>query len=397
MQVVFARGDHRVVHVQLFREALHGLPARVAVLDVGLLVQLEEVEVLVGQLEEPPPAMALQPEPPRLLKEPRAVARHVDALGAGVGDDAFEPVPARHQPLPRRPAELRRGQRLRRFDLAALHADAHAEVLEDRPVRAPAAVLVVGDHLLAAGLDDAQARVPVAAVGGDLELEHRVALARVEAVLQREHARAAARQRLVEPAAARHEGVDDAVHAAQHAHANTSVTRLLRRPSDRILATARRPISAVSLTCVPPHACRSTPGISSSRTRPSPRGGATDMVFTSSGRASSSASVIQRELVACAAPTSALTPASSCSFTSLSISTSKSRCDLSAPMRPPVTGARTTAPSRCSAVCMRMWRWRLSQSISMLTGSPTRGMPSLGSSTCTIESGDAPLRVSTTR
>ena len=59
------------------------------------------------------------------------------------------------------------------------------------------------------------------------------------------------------------------------------------------IAAASLPISLMVRTCVPPHACRSMPGISSSRTRPSPRGGATDMVRTSSGRASSSASVIQ--------------------------------------------------------------------------------------------------------
>ena len=44
------------------------------------------------------------------------------------------------------------------------------------------------------------------------------------------------------------------------------------------------PISAVLATCVPPQGCRSTPSISSTRTRPSPRGGCTLIVFTSSGR-----------------------------------------------------------------------------------------------------------------
>ena len=54
-------------------------------------------------------------------------------------------------------------------------------------------------------------------------------------------------------------------------------------------------------TCVPPHGCRSIPGMRSKRTRPAPRGGCTLIVFTSSGRASSSSSVIQTVSVAVAA------------------------------------------------------------------------------------------------
>src|SRR5262249_53586740 len=159
---------------------------------------------------------------------------------------------------------------LRPRELAPPQADPHAEILENRPVRPAAAVRVVGDHLLAARLQDAHARIPVVAVRGHLELEHGVPLARVETVLQGEHLRPALRERLVEPATARHELVHHAVHARNDAHGSISVTRLLRLPSERMRATAMVPISAVFLTWVPPQACRSTPGISSRRTRPSP-------------------------------------------------------------------------------------------------------------------------------
>src|SRR5438067_13504937 len=56
------------------------------------------------------------------------------------------------------------------------------------------------------------------------------------------------------------------------------------------------PISAMFFTCVPPQGCKSIPGILSSRTRPVPRGGCTLMVLTSSGRESSSSSVIHTRL-----------------------------------------------------------------------------------------------------
>src|SRR6266436_3893474 len=75
-------------------------------------------------------------------------------------------------------------------------------------------------------------------------------------------------------------------------------TRLLCLPSLRIRNTRIPPISAMLATCVPPHGCRSIPGILSSRTRPARRGGCTLMVLTSSGWASSSASVIQTLSVA---------------------------------------------------------------------------------------------------
>ena len=47
-------------------------------------------------------------------------------------------------------------------------------------MRLAMAEFVIGDDLLAAGLDDFELRVPIRDVGGDLQLQHRVALARVE-------------------------------------------------------------------------------------------------------------------------------------------------------------------------------------------------------------------------
>src|SRR5262249_31344007 len=62
-------------------------------------------------------------------------------------------------------------------------------------------------------------------------------------------------------------------------------TRRFCLPLLSILTTSTEPISLVRLTCVPPQGCRSTPSISSRRTRPAPIGGLTDIVRTSSGRA----------------------------------------------------------------------------------------------------------------
>src|SRR6266699_2881667 len=109
LEVLLAGGDDRVLHVEFFREALDRAPARVRMLDVGRLVQLEEFQILIGQLEELPPALALQAEPAVLLHDAGAVAGNVGALGAGVGDDSFQPVAVSHKSFPRRPGELRRG------------------------------------------------------------------------------------------------------------------------------------------------------------------------------------------------------------------------------------------------------------------------------------------------
>src|SRR5882672_10590084 len=127
LQVSLAGSDHGVFHVQLLREALDRAPPGVGVRDVGLLVQLEELELAVGEAEELPPALALQPEPSVLLHRARAVAGNVRALGAGVGDDAFQPMTVRHQALPRRPGELRARDRLRALDFLARKPDARPE------------------------------------------------------------------------------------------------------------------------------------------------------------------------------------------------------------------------------------------------------------------------------
>src|SRR6266571_4417296 len=217
LEVLLAGGDDRVLHVEFFREALDRAPARVGVLDVGFFVQLEELQIVAGQLEELPTALALKAEPAVLSHDAGTVARHVCPLGAGVGDDALQPVAVSHKSFPRGPGELRGGNRRRGADLAALQADARSQVFQDLPVRAAAAVLVVGDDFLAAGLDDADARFPVRAVGRDLELQHRVALSRIEPVLHGEHARPALRHLLVEIARAAAEVVDRLVQPREDA------------------------------------------------------------------------------------------------------------------------------------------------------------------------------------
>src|ERR1043166_5445753 len=65
-------------------------------------------------------------------------------------------------------------------------------------------------------------------------------------------------------------------------------TRRFCLPFFSIWVTRTAPISEVRRTWVPPHGCRSKPAISTSRTRPLPMGGLTDMVFTKPVLASSS-------------------------------------------------------------------------------------------------------------
>ena len=102
-------------------------------------------------------------------------------------------------------------------------------------------------------------------------------------------------------------------------------TRLLCLPSLRILSTRMR----ADLGDVAPRACRRRAagrcrGSCSSRTRPAPRGGCTLMVFTSSGCASSSSSVIHTVSVATPAAISALVSRSMCAALSRLSSMSKS-------------------------------------------------------------------------
>src|SRR5260221_1419741 len=105
VQVTLTGGDRRVFHAQLFGEFLHRAPAGVGVLDVGLGVQLEELELVVRELEQAPPALPFDAEPAALPELARAIARDVGTLGAGVGDDTLEPVAVCHQPLPPRPPQ----------------------------------------------------------------------------------------------------------------------------------------------------------------------------------------------------------------------------------------------------------------------------------------------------
>src|SRR6266705_1323208 len=114
LKILLAGGDHRVFHLQPLRKSLDRAPARVGVLDVGRLVQLEEFELSIAEPEELAPALALQAEPAVLFHDTRAVAGDVRALGAGVGDDALEPVAVCHQSVPRGPGDLRRRKRRRR-------------------------------------------------------------------------------------------------------------------------------------------------------------------------------------------------------------------------------------------------------------------------------------------
>src|SRR5256714_1896521 len=105
MEIAFAGGDRGVFHAQFPGELLYRAPAGVGMLDVGFAVQFEELELLVREAEEPAPAQPLEAEPAVLAEHAAAVARHIDALGAGIGDDALEPVAVRPPSLPRPPGE----------------------------------------------------------------------------------------------------------------------------------------------------------------------------------------------------------------------------------------------------------------------------------------------------
>src|SRR5207248_2708095 len=58
MEITLACCHDRVLHVQLARKLFNGAPSAVRVLDVRLGVELEELELLVSQPEEPAPAPA---------------------------------------------------------------------------------------------------------------------------------------------------------------------------------------------------------------------------------------------------------------------------------------------------------------------------------------------------
>jgi len=62
---------------------------------------------------------------------------------------------------------------------------------------------------------------------------------------------------------------------------------------------------------------------------------------------------------------------------------------------PPVTAPGTTAHKRCRQVCMRIRRWRRSQSISAVTSVPGAGSAAPGDGTWITSSGPSPFTAST--
>src|SRR5262249_10041444 len=99
-EVYPARLDGGVLHAEAGRVLGHRVPAEVGVLEVVLGVQAEELELIVAQPEQFPPAVTLHAEPALLANGAGSVARHVHALGARVGDEAFEPVAVAHEAVP---------------------------------------------------------------------------------------------------------------------------------------------------------------------------------------------------------------------------------------------------------------------------------------------------------
>ncbi len=170
-----------------------------------------------------------------------------------------------------------------------------------------------------------------------------------------------------------------------------------------ILVTTTAPISAVLATCVPPQGCRSIwvwPSVPTRtvRTWPLPRGGCTLMLLTSSGCASSSASVIAPIATGCASATSRAMPAFSAAASS-GPSMWKSSRAASGVTEQPFTGCATRWHSRWVVVWKRISRWRRSQSMRAVTSSPTAGGSAPGAGTCTmaavgLPSASLPLRVS---
>src|SRR3979490_3273186 len=80
-EILLAGRDDGVFHVHLLGEALDRAPARVGMLDVGFLVELEEFEIVVGEFEQLSPAMALQAEPAVFPHDAGAVAGNVRKHG----------------------------------------------------------------------------------------------------------------------------------------------------------------------------------------------------------------------------------------------------------------------------------------------------------------------------
>ena len=118
------------------------------------------------------------------------------------------------------------------------------------------------------------------------------------------------------------------------------------------------------------------------RIRPAPRGGCTESVRTRDGFSSSSASLIQRSPTAWSSAMRAFSRSVSHSLVG-GVARSKSSRERSAPICPPVTPAPgIRLHSRCSAVCIRMWRWRGVQSSTAVTVAPTGGSVAPSAARC---------------
>ena len=138
-------------------------------------------------------------------------------------------------------------------------------------------------------------------------------------------------------------------------------------------------------TCVPPQGCRSTgAGLVADAHQPDPPGAARRLHREGADQAGI---LVQLRL---ADPALAdrmvggdqrVQPPRSAIPWSAALRRSKSSRERSAPICPPVTPAPgIRLQSRCSAVCMRMWRWRGVQSSTAVTRAPTGGSaaPSAG-------------------
>src|SRR3989442_4172715 len=76
VQVALAGLDHGVFHAQVPGEFLHRAPAGVRVLDVGLAVQLEELELVARDADQRSPAQPLDTGPAPHSEQHAAVAHN---------------------------------------------------------------------------------------------------------------------------------------------------------------------------------------------------------------------------------------------------------------------------------------------------------------------------------
>ena len=134
------------------------------------------------------------------------------------------------------------------------------------------------------------------------------------------------------------------------------MTRRFCRPLFSILIDLDRADLAGAPDMRPPQGCEIDAGDVDGRTRPWPTGGFTDMVRTSSGRAASSASLIQRVHRRMIGNDERVELLASAALSSASPGTSKSSRPLPSAICPPVTAPAITAESRWRQVCMRISR-----------------------------------------